>query len=272
MSATLIVSGCGHPRLAIDPLPPIPMRDAVRIVNDNVGKIAGTLRASGSVDGYFTNPNNGRRVNYSLDGTLFHLAPSYVRFDLKKFGDRQILFGSNEENYWFYSKEDDRFYCGRQGESDNVPAEIPVRSDQIVEALGLTMIGEDAWGGRVIRRVQRVDLDVQQILFVEVGEDGQAVLEKEYWLDRYPPRLVRRVVFRGADGVVTMESFLDDYRPIAAGGPLLPHKMAAEWPEKGARMRFDVGRWSAEEQVVPGGAQFATPAECRSNFDVDRRP
>jgi len=246
------------------PLEPLPMGDAARIVNDNVAKIGGTLRASGSVDGYFTNPNNERRVSYSLDGTLFHLQPCYVRFDLKKLGERQILFGSNDQSYWFYSKENDSYYCGRRGEDDDVPAEIPVRPDQIVEALGLTAIGDKDPAGGTVRRVQRVEADVQQILFVVLDENGRAVLEKEYWLDRYPPRLVRRVVFRDADGVVTMESFLDDYRPIASGGAMLPHRMAAEWPERGARMRFNVGSWSVEPQVAPGGPQFATPPECRT--------
>ncbi len=241
------------------PLPLLPLRDAVRIVNDNVARIGGTLRASGSVDGRFVNPDSGREVNYSLDGTLFHLAPHYVRFDLKKFGDRQILFGANDAYFWFYTREEDRYYCGRQGESDEVPEEIPVRPDQIVDALGLTTIESDGSGGRIVQRVER---DVQQILFLKTDDEGRTVLEREYWLDRYPPRLVRRVVFRNADGLTTMESFLDDYRPIDAEGAVLPYTMSAEWPDKGARMRFEVGRWSVEPQVEPTGPQFATPPEC----------
>src|SRR3972149_5050597 len=77
----------------------IPTRDAAQIVNANAAKIKGTLRASGSVDGYFTTPE-GRRRNYHVDGTLFYLAPRYFRFDLKSIGDRQILLGSNDQYYW----------------------------------------------------------------------------------------------------------------------------------------------------------------------------
>ena len=94
------------------------------------------------------------------------------------------------------------------------------------------------------------------------------MLEKEYWLDRYPPRLVRRVMFRDADGVVTMESQLDDYRLLAAHGPLLPHQITAEWPKADARMRFRVDRWTPEEGVRPDGVQFAAPRECDDSLTV----
>ncbi len=257
------VIGCTGTPKPLRPLDPIPMHAAATIVDDNIARIDGTVRASGTVDGYFTKPDGGR-MRYSLDGVLFYLAPTYVRFDLKKFGERQILFGSNEELYWFYSKEEGGFRCWDQDDADVAPEEIPIRPDQIVDALGLTPIG----GGtdvnrRVERRVQRVEADVQQVLFLEYGPTGDPVITREYWLDRFEPRLVRRVVFRDASGVVTLESFLDDYRAIDDAGPMLPHRMAADWPLNGARMQFHVGRWTVEREVVPGGPQFASPPDCR---------
>ena len=279
------LAGC-HARTTPIPLDPIPMADAVRIVNGNIAKIAGTLRAAGSVDGRFT-LTDGRTADFHLDGTLFYLAPRYVRFDMKRFGDRKFLIGSNSEEYWYYDAQEDRYRCGRHDEvDDQVLAEIPVRSDQIIDALGLSPIfpypsespqtpppdaavdaNSDVPQPRV-QQVQRVVDQYQQVLFLAYDDQGKMALEKEYWLDRYWPRLVRRVVFRDPDGVVTMQSALDDYQPASPRGPLLPHSMIAEWPQSNARMRFHVKTWTVVQDVRPESVQFSTPRECR---DVDNR-
>ena len=255
------VTGCPAPQ-KIDPFEPIPMRQAVRIVNRNAVRITGTLRAAGAVDGYFTTEDE-RQQNYHVDATLFYLAPGYLRFDFKKFGDRQVLFGSNDTDYWFYTKEDDRYYCGRHAAVDDLPPDIPIRPHQIGDALGLGPIAEDCGGAG--RPVQRVIDEYQQILCFVDDDQGRLLLEKEYWLDRYPPQLVRRVIFRDADGVVEMESRLDRYRSFWPDGPLLPGEMVADWPKTQAQMRFTVDKWSPVDQVKPGSIQFATPAECAGN-------
>lgn len=265
---TLVIAGCLSPARPAR-LDPIGMHDAAAIVNRNIDRISGTLRASGVADGYFTVPDGPRR-SYHLDATLFYLAPAYFRLDLKKFGDRQILFGSNDEYYWVYNKEDDAYYCGRHGIPDDLPPDIPVRPGQIVDALGLTPIPPSTPTGDSAGQVQRIVEDYQQILFIEHGEGGGLVLEKEYWLDRFAPRLLRRVVFRDADGVVEMKSDLDEYKPVASGGPLLPRLILAEWPKSDARLRFRARTWTIEQQVGPDGIQFATPRECRQ--DPDARP
>lgn len=254
----LALGGCPPP-LVREPFDPIPLGRAAGIVNENVAKIRGTLRAIGAVDGYVTTSSGSRR-RYHVDGTLFYHAPIYLRFDLKKLGDRQFLFGSNDRWYWVYGKADGRYFCGRHGVPADLPPDLPVRPDQIVNALGLTPIRAEEQG---TRGVQRVVEDYQQILFIIPDGRGGQVIEKEYWLDRYPSRLVRRVVFRDRDGVVEMESALDEYEPLAAGGPLLPHVMVADWPKSEAHMRFRVGKWSLVDEVVPGDIQFATPRECR---------
>ncbi len=248
--------GSGFRRASGPVLEPLSKEVAVRIVNDNIAQIAGTLRATGSVDGHFVNSGSKRRVNYNVDGTLFFLSPYYLRFDLKKLGDRQVLFGSNDQYYWAYTKDDDAYVCGRMDGSDADSADFPLRPDQIIEALGLNLIP----GGGANAKM-RVQPEYQQIVL-----GG-----KEYWLDRRAPRLVRKVVFRNADGTVAMTSDLSDYRPVP-DGPLLPYLINTEWPGRNARMRFDVGRWSAVREVVPGGPQFATPAEClRGGGSADAR-
>jgi len=259
-----VVAGC-PPRVAERiRLDAIPMHEAIAIVNANSGAIRGTLRASGTVNGYFTN-RDGRRTSYHLDGIMFYLAPTYFRFDLKKFGDRQILFGANRDDFWFFNKQDESYYCGRQGSREDLPPEVPVRPDQLVDALGLTPIPDEVSRDGDLRRAQRVVEDYQQILFLRADESGRVIVEKEYWLDRAPPRLIRRVVLRDNEGVLEMESSLDEYKPLAPAGPLLPHRMVADWPTVGAHLRFHVGQWTSAEQVTPGGPQFSPPVECRAN-------
>jgi len=269
--------GCPPPPKLIPT--PIPMDHAIRIVNANTGKITGTLRASGSVDGRFTD-SEGRSRSYHVNGVLFYLAPTHVRLDLKSFGDRQFLLGSNAKEFWYYNKADDRYHCGWHDQSDELAEELPIRPDQLVDALGLTPIpvhcaraeqspsaaAETSLHGSAPRAhepcVQRVVDEHQQILFLERDEEGRVTLEKEYWLDRYPPRLVRQVVFRDADGVVEMRSELDRYRPLGSGGPMLPHVMAADWPKSNASIRFRINKWSLHRQIGPESVQFATPRDC----------
>ena len=240
---------------------PIPLRDAVRIVNDNHARITGTLRAQGAVDGRFT-LSDGRRGSYHLDGVLFYLAPRYVRFDLKRFGDRKFLFGSNAEDYWYYNPEEEAYECGRHGEDDQLAPLIPVRPDQMADALGLTILPTETSGDSRVRLVQRVVDDFQQVLFLIHDDAGEVTLEKEYWLDGYPPRLIRRVVFRDGDGVVTMQSQLDDYKAAGPDGPLLPHTVTADWLDPEGRLRFRVSRWTVHEDIGPESIQFRVPREC----------
>ncbi len=254
------LAGC-HPRPEAFPLDPVPMREAVRIVNQNIAKVTGTLKASGFVDGYFTLPD-GRSRSYHLDGTLFYLAPRHLRFDLKSFGDRKFLFGSNREHFWYYDKEADGYDCARHGRNDELTSQIPIPPDQLIDALGLTLIRTESATSNQTQRVQRVVDDYQQILFLVGDEQDNLAVRKEYWLDRYRPRLVRCVVFRDADGVVEMESKLDDYKPLTAGGPWLPHTMTASWPRTDARMRFRVTKWRQAQGVGPKSVQFTAPKEC----------
>jgi hypothetical protein len=264
LAATLMFAGCGGPDHRLQPvLPPVPLEQAAGLVNRNIASITGTIRASGSVDGQFVN-DRGRKVRYSASGVLFYLAPNYVRLDLKKLGERQFLFGSNESNYWVYSKPDDRYFCGSFLDPSQPGPSIPVRADHIPAALGLAPILTDGLDGEGLRH--KVSGEYQHVRFVTHDARGRETIEREYWLDRRPPRLVRRVILHDARGDVVMVSDLSNYREVAPGGPLLPHSMIAVWPGEGARMEFDVGRWELVPQVGPDGPQFITPAECQTGI------
>lgn len=261
----LFVVGCRAPQLQlVQPATVLPMREAVAFVNANIAAVGGTLRASGSVDGYFTQPEGGRR-SYHLDGILFHLAPRCVRFDLKSFGDTQLLFGSNKDLYWVFNKQQDEYVCGRHGVPEDLPLDLPARPDQLVDALGLTLIPVDELGRSTAPRTritQRVDHEAQQLLFLVHDEAGRVLIEKEFWIDRFPPYLIRKVVVRDGDGAVEMESTLSEYKMLGSEGPMLAHHMVADWPKLKAQMRYDIRTWSTAYQLGPDAIQFATPTAC----------
>lgn len=236
------------------------MADAIRIVNANSSKVSATLRAVGDVDGRFRRPSGGAG-HYHVDATLFYRAQLYVRFDLKSFGARKFLLGSNREYYWYHDAENDQFRCARHDE-DAEASEIPIPPAQIPDALGLTPILEDSSAPQRMYQVQRVDDRHQQILFLELDGQGKVALTREYWLDRFGPRLIRRVVFRDADGLIEMQSSLDAYKVAWPGGPFLPHVITMDWPKEDLQMRFRVGKWGAIEEIGPESVQFATPADC----------
>ncbi len=267
--AILAAAGCHTPPKARrEPPPLIPLAEAAEILNRNIERVTGTLRASGTVDGSFVTPE-GRRTSYSVSGVLFYLAPTYVRFDLKKLGDRQFLFGSNEESYWVYAKSEDDYFCGRHGAFEDLPAELPIRPDQIPAALGLEPISAGV-SLASLQQAHRVTDEHQQLLFMAPDAAGRLAIEKEYWLDRFPPNLVRQVVFRNSNGAIEMTSVLGEYRATSSNGPILPMEMAADWPEAKAQMRFRIRKWELVPQVGPGGPQFATPAECGESPSNDR--
>ncbi len=256
----LAMSGCLKPR-RIEPFPPAPLPDAVRFVNDNIGRIDGTLRATGSVDGHIT-LEDGRRRSFHLEGTMFYLAPRCFRLDLRKLGTTQILIGSNTGSYWFQSKNEEVCQCGRHGEQDELSADFPVSPHELIEALGLTPIPAESEERGITGCVQRIVDEHQQVLFVAREDDGRIKLRKEYWLDRVPPRLVGRVIFRDADGAVEMESRLEGYERVGGRGPRLPTVIAVDWPQAQTSLRFRIRRWTVVPQVGPDGVQFATPREC----------
>lgn len=246
------------------PLPPLAMPDAIAVVNENASRIHGAMRATGNADGHFIKARGGR-ASYHVDATLFYMPPQYLRFDLKKLGDRQFLFGSNDQYYWVYSKADDQYECHPHSMGSSATGST-VQAAQLADALGLSPITglslatDGSGAAHAGQPVQRVTGDMQQILVPGSGRTA----EREYWLDRRAPRLIRRVIFRDAQGRVVLESSLDDYRPLSPGGPQVPYKVQARWPADDADIRFNVSQWSPADDVTGSGPQFATPRECLS--------
>ncbi|MFQ5461028.1 MAG: hypothetical protein ACE5E5_00205 [Phycisphaerae bacterium] len=260
-AVAMTCGACQPKTIEVVPARETPLARACAVVNGNVARIAGTLRATGPVDARVVDAD-GRTRTFSLDGTLFYLAPHFVRFDLKKLGATQVRVGSNATRFWYYAKDTDRYECGWHGRHRVRGWDLPIMPEELVEAFGLTPIPTGLIVPGEVTRLQRIERDYQQVLFLHESAGRGIRIAKEYWLDRYPPHLTRRVVFRNEIGGVDMLSNLGDYRRLGAGGPLLPHRLDVEWFDPPLKLRFKVRRWKSVPQVVEDGIQFRTPGEC----------
>ncbi len=260
----LLIVGCpSQPIVSLAPAPPRPLFEVATIINANAAVIDNTMRARGVVDGYFTT-QEGKLRNYHVDGTLFYLAPSFLRFDMKKLGSRMMLVGSNDTHFWIDSQEEGAFSCGQHGQEGDLPLEAPISPSQLIEALGLTVLPPGAGLSPNSPCMQRIVDDYQQILFISGGTNSVPIIKKEYWIDRRAPYLVRKVIFRDKDGRVEMESTLSKYQRLEGKGCWLPYALEAVWPRAQARLQFHINQWKQFNEVTPTSPQFVTPAACDS--------
>jgi len=255
----VMCGGCTPKTIKLTPARAMPLARACAAVNANTARIAGTLRATGTVDGRIVDAD-GKARSFSVDATLFFLAPRFVRFDMKKLGETQMRVGSNASRFWYYAKDADRYECGWHGQ--NRGWNLPIVPEQLVEAFGLTSIPTDLISPGDVARLQRIEPARQQILFLKESAGRGIRIAKEYWLDRYPPYLTRRVVFRGSMGELDMSSDLSEYQRLGDDGPMLPHLLDAEWFDPPLKLRFKVRQWKSVPQVAEDGIQFRTPTEC----------
>lgn len=254
----LLVAGCQTPR----PIPPpIPMSRAIGVVESNRKSISSGLRARGSASGHFLD-GRGVRRHYNLEAKLLVRPPHSLRFVLEHVlaGD-ELRVGMNEAKWWIWVRhpKEQELEGDRDDGGVYVNGNVPVRADQFMEALGLNPLPETGV-------VQRVTAQHQQLIFVAVDQ-GRQFIEKEYWLDRYEPRLIRRIVFRDSDGRITLSSELDKYARLGGRGPLLPHRLRLTWPGQDAEMVFDIHRWREDASLTPDHPAFVAPSDRRAWAD-----
>jgi len=253
------VPGCPPPPRRV--LDPIPIDQAIGIVNNNMSRIATCLRAEGSAAGHFTVADGGRH-RFDLRAVFFVTAPRHLYLTLKSgLGTEEVLLGSNQEKYWLHVKRDDDTYrfgthAGLEGDMESP---MPLRPDMVIEALGLNGLPEQTVGAG--GPVQRIVEEHQQLIFLAYTSKGQGIICKEYWLDRYEPRLLRRILFRDGMGRVVMDSQLDNYRQPGNEGPLLPHRVRVEWPLEGGMLDFRISRWHPRPDRGTDHLAFVAPHE-----------
>jgi hypothetical protein len=248
------------------PLPPLPLAEAVNLINRQNENLQATIQArAGHARGFF-HDRQGRKRSYDLDAAVLIHPPRGLRMDLSMLGKSQLVFGSNEDRYWVIHPSAKVLSHGRHDRL--VPPKIgdlPVRPDLLVEAIGFNTLSTDTAGA--YGPVARVDEpDYQQLLFLEYNDAGQAYIAREYWIALRPPRAIERIVFRDANGKIMMDSKLSEYRRIE-GGPPMPHRIEISWPANRSEMLFTTSTWRMLPDVGLNAPSFTFPLDRGEEFE-----
>ncbi len=240
-------------------MPPITLHDAIDIVNDNTVLIEGCLKATGSARGHVVDAQ-GKRQQFDLHTSVQVLSPRYMYATFKSgLGAEEMLLGSNQQKFWMYIKRDgDTYRSGTYASlQEGKSTSLSLRPDLLIEAMGFYALPNTTVGtGGPLHRVAD---NHQQLFFLAYTDEGQGIIQKEYWLDRQSPRLIRKIIFRDAMGRVVMQSDLDDYRSVGDSALVLPHLVRIDWPQDGGLLELDIRKWNSMPGRGPDHAAFVAP-------------
>lgn len=228
-----------------------------RVIRANGAKLDGALWSPAiSVHAEFPDERQVRR-SYNLEGTLLFRLPRELRIDLRPtLGDPVMGIGSNSEDYWLWIEPElHRMRWGRHVHAGRPCAgELPVRPDQLAAVLRPGLPD----GDKLIGPIRTWGPNYDKLQYVRRGMgDGSVgepwLVDREYWVERVEPYMVRQVVFRDAMGRIAVSARLDDYRAAWDGGPMLPHQVNVLWPRENAHFTLRVEGWRpmASEKVHP---------------------
>ncbi len=263
---TLLACGGCPPHENLERFEPVPIDQALALVNTNSRELQLTVRAkAGNATGVFVEPD-GTRHRFDVDAALLVHPPRCMRMDMSVLGNSQFVFGSNNERYWAEQVSANALSWGRHDRQVDPAAEdMIIRPDLIVEALGINQLPTTTHV--LYGPFQRITEDCQELHFVDYDEKLRGFISKEYWLSRYEPRTVERIIFRDALGEKIMESHLSRYKPVKPDGPLLPHKVYISWPATGSKLIFTAAGWELLPKVSVDHPAFTFPIELGKSFD-----
>lgn len=281
----------------------VPMHEAIRQVNANnarLGHPPGGIKAS-PVDatGQLRESRESSPRSFSLAGTLVFRKPKDLVLQLREGlgGSPVMQAGSNQHEYWLWVKpeintlwwglhtrdeapvqereEDAATQPAASGPSpDTRPAsgntpspatprdEMPIRPDHLIEVLGLSELPTDTTGpdGPVYRPEETRNV----LIFLAYDADGQAYIQKEYYLDRAPPYLVREILFREADGRIQMRAALTEHAVVPTTNAYAPHRIRIDWPAADSWLELRLRRlmtppepFPAPTSPITSGARFS---------------
>jgi hypothetical protein len=245
------------------------MPQAIDVVNHNNNHISGRLYGAGRwwakmtfADGAFQTADGTFRLHYGR--------PNRLCFQAKGLGGKYFEAGCNEDDCWFWEQlEKDAMTIGTREAMAGAAIErgIPINAEDLMDALGVQLVDTETTGTTGAR--YRVDTEHHQLLYEQVVGAGQAVITKEYWLSRYQPYLIERVLYRGSDGRVIMTAQLADHEPLIGGGALVAKRVEIEWPQNQCSLKLEFDRSKLYDDLDK--IEFVSP-DRREERDRRHRP
>jgi len=264
----MLLAGCVPEAPPLAP-PPAPLADVLARVNANSERIDSVYAAHCALAGVLTD-ENGRARRVDMQGPLRYGKPRQFYLDLKAFGGLAggATIGSNAERYWVaIGGELDKFVWGKYEHLDEPDVrEFPLRPDLLIEALGVNQL--PAARGGLLEPVRRSSSGYDELIYLRFTDDGRLVIDREYYIDRRPPFLIRRIVMRDAAGAEAMEARLSDYKPIGGDGPLTAKTIQLSWPAQQARLELKLWARRLINWDPPRRAKvFAFPSEVMASHE-----
>lgn len=254
--ALVLLTGCPPrgPRVAPPAPPPLPIGEAMAAVNDNFAGINQTLSGGAMHVAAVVHDEDGKVEGHpDLAGTLRFHPPHDLYLDLKHALAGTIMHvGSNDQVFWVWVKLGrDTLWYGRWADLDpRETNDMLLSPDMILAGMGLAPLPRPGAGLR--GPLPQID-EGQYYRLLYVADTGGVVwVQREYWLDRFPPYLPRVVVFRLPDGKIRMKSMLNGYERVKNSGVYVAREIHMEWPEHGDTFTMRLG--TPDFKDVPPGA------------------
>lgn len=275
------------------------LNEIVSAVEDNAARLDRALWSqSVSVTARFKD-DHGKEHVYNLDSNFLFQRPQRLRMDLRPgLGDQVMQIGSNDDDFWIWIEPELRTMRWGRHRHVGKPCAgtVEVRPDQLAASLGLSglpgpergLLGPVRKFGRqydILQYLRETTDEVaeddafdgqdlateafaRRLLDLEPGLDDVScsplpgrsyILDREYWIDRFPPHQIRVTLFRDGVGRISMSAFLDDYRPAWEGGPQVPHAISIIWPKDDGKFTMSIAQLKGMPAAKVGPKAFARP-------------
>jgi len=187
--------------------------------------------------------NRGKSHKYNLDGTLLYRKPRELRVDLRPaIGDPVMQIGSNADAFWIWVEPE--LQMMRWGKHEHVgkpcSGRMSIRPDQLVQSLGLQRLtsNDPTLAGPALTAAR----DYDKLTYMREYEPKRFCLDREIYVDRSPPFMIRVMRFFDTRGQESMRASLSEYKQAWANGPLVPHAMVFDWPQDGGRLSLEISK------------------------------
>ncbi len=246
--ATAGLTGCPPP-----PEPPPEPRPLARILDgvqaNRVGA-AGILYAPLVLVSASLRDDDGTRHVLDLRGRLVMRGPRdiFLRLDHPLESD-QIWLGSNAKEYWVAIRRGfQTMWIGRHDHVGKPCVEsLPIDPPRIADALGmqpLPRLGE-------LGPYRICEADRDRLIYGRKDAAGRVRVDRQYFIDRRPPFLVRGIEYLDDFGRVDLRVTLDRHQSISPDDARFARRIELSWPTRESWMRIDIVGLERRDRVHP---------------------
>lgn len=266
MAALVLAAGCGSLTGSRDTRPtvapatgrqPSP-QDLVAYVNRNAAAVEAIESSDLALEVKAGSQGGG------LSGQLFCQKPKNFRLRAKGLGQPVADFGSNDNEFWFWVKQDNPPYLYHCGYNDlargDVQLPFPFQPDWVLETLGMATLTAPAENFSVVGKKDGFEL-------VERASSAQGKLVYKYTAFRAgtasgaTPQITQYRLHDERNQLVALAD-VESVRRDAATGATVPTQLRLKWPQQKLEM----------EMKLDGLRVYNTPALTQRAPEIFQRP